>query len=358
MIQNKKVAVAMSGGVDSGTSAALLIREGYDCAGIHLRLCQLPEAAANLKAARATAEELGMPFEVLDCEKVFKGKVVDYFLAAYAKGLTPNPCVVCNQLIKFGELLGYIKSQGFDFLATGHYARVVKKGELYHLVQAKDLEKDQSYFLYRLGQEELGRVLFPLGEYRKEEVKRLARKWKLPVAKSRESQDICFLGGEKTEDYLKRNLRGKVILGETITRGGEVIGSHQGLAFYTLGQRTGFKITARDYQQSFGGKLPVHYVIGKDLRKNQLIVGVRKEAKKKEFWVSNLSWIGGLASDRLLVKIRSAGRLLKLTDLKIEGVKAKIFLARAEVGVAPGQSAVFYKKFKDSFEVLGGGVID
>jgi len=203
----KKVAVAMSGGVDSGVAAALLVKQGYEVTGFHLRFWK--EKAKDfenkccdiksLEAARKTAWKLGIPFYVLNFEEIFREKVVDYFLREYASGRTPNPCVMCNKYVKFGEFLRYVRGLGFDYLATGHYSRIAAKLKTqnpklktYHLLEAKDKSKDQSYFLYNLTQRQLFHILFPVGEYAKTEVREMAKKWGLPVAERPESQEICF----------------------------------------------------------------------------------------------------------------------------------------------------------------------
>lgn len=338
-----KVAVAMSGGVDSGVTAALLVKQGNECAGFHLRLW---EKDSGLESAEKTAKQLEIPFYKVDFSKVFQKRVIDYFLAEYAAGRTPNPCMMCNKLIKFGELLNYVGKMGFDYLATGHYARIREQ----KLFQAKDKTKDQSYFLYNLKQEQLAHVLFSIGEYTKKEVRQIAREMELPVAEKPESQEICFLQGNDYRPFLKRNISNSIKSGEVIDIKRRVIGRHFGLPCYTIGQRHGFRITEKN-------ALGPWYVTGKNAKTNQLIVGFGKETEKKEFIVNQISAIGGSAFGRnqvndLRVRIRHQGELLKCKIRNLNG-KIKVILNESERGIAPGQAAVFYK----NEEVLGGGII-
>jgi len=382
-MKKQKIAVAMSGGVDSGVAAALVVKAGYQAAGFHMHLWseELKDrrfenkccSTESLEAARKTAHQLGIPFYTVDFQKVFKKRVVDYFLKEYGLGRTPNPCVVCNRFIKFGELLYYAQKLGYDFLVTGHYARVsggfgdaffahgefasslrselssqfAQNGRL-HLLMGKDKIKDQSYFLYRLNQRQLARVLFPVGGYLKTEVIKMARKWKLPVAGRPESQEICFFPEDDYRPFLKRQIKEKIISGEVVNIKGRVIGKHQGIPLYTIGQRHGFTITDK---KAIG---PL-YVVAKDSRENQLIVGFGKEVERKEFIVREVNWISGRPpKDELKcqVRIRHQGGLL---GCRVQGIRSrvKVVLDEPERGVAPGQAAVFFQ----GEEVLGGGII-
>jgi len=349
----------MSGGVDSGVAAALLVKQGYQCTGFHLHFwSEFPKdkgfenkccSTESLEAARKTAYLLKIPFYHLDFSKIFKKQVVDYFLQSYQEGLTPNPCIVCNQKIKFGELLKHVRKLGFDYLATGHYVQVKEDQKGFHLLRGKDRLKDQSYFLYRLKQNQLPYLLFPIGDYQKKEVFKMAQKWQLPSAHRPESQEICFLAESDYRPFLKRQIKNKIIPGEVIDIKGQVIGCHQGLPLYTIGQRHGFSLSSK-LQTSL---LPPYYVIGKDVGQNRLMVGFGRETEKKKFQIKDLNWLVSDYQKQLInldlrVRIRHQGELLKC-QLK----ESKVILKEAERGVASGQSAVFYLKE----EVLGGGFI-
>ncbi|MFH1289453.1 MAG: tRNA 2-thiouridine(34) synthase MnmA [Patescibacteria group bacterium] len=360
----KKVAIAMSGGVDSGVAAAILVKQGFDVTAFHMQLwhekvegdfknkcCDL----ASLEAARKTAQKLKIPFYVVDFSKAFKREVVDYFLKEYGDGRTPNPCVMCNRLIKFGQLLNYVKGLGFDYLATGHYVKI-KKNKGFHLLSGMDRDKDQSYFLYNLDQEKLKSILFPLGDLKKKQVVKLAKELDLHVANRSESQEVCFFPESDYKPFLKRNIRKRIIPGKVLNKKGEIIGNHGGLAFYTIGQRHGFEISKK--LKAKAGLIPPFYVIGKDVKRNILIVGFGKETEAKSFIVKDLNWInlsmenGLTKKPKCEVKIRHQGRLLECS-LKRKGKNVEVILIDPQRGVSPGQAAVFYKKG----EVLGGGLI-
>ena len=364
----KKIAVAMSGGVDSGVAAALLVKAGFGVTAFHLKLwsedtesflgdrlgkevaCPRENKCcdtASQIAAEKTAKHLGIPFRLVNLSYQFKKNVVDYFLDAYALGLTPNPCVMCNRLIKFGELYELIREEGFDYLATGHYAQG-KNGGLY---TAKDKTKDQTYFLYNLKTEQLKHLLFPVGAYLKSEVRTLAAREKLPVAARPESQEICFLPETDYRPFLKRYVPLAIKSGAVVDLDGKTIGIHQGLPLYTIGQRHGFTVH---------GNLPgPFYVVGKDLKNNRLVVGFGKETERDQFFIHQANWIGveekKLYGKNLEVKIRHQGAYL---HAKVEPTNKKgkllVKLAMPERGFAPGQAAVFYQEEK----VLGGGLID
>ncbi len=402
MKRKEKVAVAMSGGVDSGVAAALLVEEAYEVIGLHLKFwvddTVDPDAGflkkienrccdiAGLEAARKTAHQLGIPFYVKDYSKDFKKIVVDYFLTEYAAGRTPNPCVVCNQFIKFGKLLEYARALGCQFLATGHYARISSSaassdphsqtsrnpcaivgnrganlngllGEssvadassdtpVYRLLKGVDDSKDQSYFLLTLTQDKLAHILFPIGDRRKSEVKKIARVKNLPVSGRPESFEVCFVTDKDYRDFLKRHIPEAIKPGKVVNTKGEVIGKHFGLPLYTIGQRKGFEVQS---------SVPL-YVIGSNLEKNQLVVGRGGESERQKFAVGSVNWIGGLGSLETLecrVRVRYQGPLL---NAKVSSINAKtaVELGEPTRGITPGQSAVFYR----GEEVLGGGVIE
>ncbi len=342
--KNIKVIVAMSGGVDSSVSAALLKRAGFDIVGIMMKFWKDGVDGKNRccsveseKLARLVAKKIGIPFYVVNVEKEFKKKVVDYFLSEYKKGNTPNPCVVCNKEIKFGFLIKKALSLGADFVATGHYASI-KQGKL---LKGVDKEKDQSYFLWQLNQEQLSYVLFPVGGYTKPEVRKLAKKFKLPTVQTPESQEVCFVQNT-TNDFLKKYLKTKP--GKILDISGEIVGGHQGLWFYTIGQRRGLEIPQGPY-----------YVIDKNFKNNNLIVSKnKKDLDKKELVAENINWILPQKLPlEVKVKIRYKSNFAKAKILSNGKNKVKIIFAKPQKAITPGQSAVFYK----GSQLLGGGVI-
>lgn len=345
--KNRKVIVAMSGGIDSSVSAALLKRAGFDVVGVFMKFwADGPKSVVNRcctleseKRARLVAEKLDIPFYVFNFEKEFKKKVVDYFLAEYKAGRTPNPCVVCNKEIKFGLLFKKILSLNADYIATGHYARL-RQEKLY---KGKDKNKDQSYFLWKLNQKILKHTLFPVGDYAKTEVRKLAKKFNLPVLNIPESQEVCFIQ-TTTADFLKKYLKSKP--GKIINTKGVVIGKHQGLWFYTIGQRKGIGFSKGPF-----------YVLDKDIKKNTLIVTKNeKDLYKKELIVKNVNWASEIKFPlKVMAKIRYRHKLASaIVD------KNKVIFAKPQRAITPGQSVVFYLprgKAGRGQELLGGGVI-
>lgn len=287
--EKKTVVVGMSGGVDSSVTAALLKKQGFDVVGVFMKNWSKDVGdygctwAEDSEDARKVAHVLKIPFYVWDFEKEYHDRVVKYFLREYRAGRTPNPDVMCNSQIKFKLFLEKTLKLGAEFVATGHYARVTDHGShnAYHLLKGVDPAKDQSYFLYTLTQKQLSKVLFPIGGYQKTEIRKLAKKFKLPNFAKRDSQGICFIGKIDVTDFLKTNIKAKK--GEIVSTNGEVLGQHDGLPFYTIGQRSGLKV---------GGNGP-YYVVSKMKRKNQLIVTNSpndKELWKKEFEIKNVTW--------------------------------------------------------------------
>lgn len=347
--ENKiKVVVAMSGGVDSSVTAALLKQAGYDVVGIMMKFWNDPKgyprssdnrccSVESEKLARLVAKRIGIPFYVLNVEKEFKKIVVDYFLNEYKSGRTPNPCVICNKEIKFGILINKALGLGADFIATGHYARI-EKGRL---LKGADEQKDQSYFLWQLDQKKLSHVLFPVGGYKKPEVRKLAKRFNLPTAETPESQEICFVQGE-TNDFLKKYL--KVKPGKIIDTKGILVGEHQGLWFYTIGQRRGLEIPQGPY-----------YVIDKNFKENELIVSKNsKDLEQKEFIVEDINFIVPVKFPiNIDVKIRYKSISAKAIIVKGEENSVKVIFQKKQKAITPGQSAVFYK----GKELLGGGII-
>jgi len=361
----KRVVVGMSGGVDSAVAAALLKAQGYEVIG--LTMCfNLAESGRKkagccsrqgIEDARRVAHKLRIKHYVLNMQKALEERVIKNFCREYLSGRTPNPCVLCNQYLKFGELLEQVKVLDAQFLATGHYARLVKTPAGFLLKKARDPQKDQSYFLYRLNQNQLEQVLFPLGNYTKEEVRRLARKFQLPVAEKKASQEICFLLDDDYRSFLRTRAKKEMPAGPIIDAQGKIVGRHKGIAYYTVGQREGLGV-AKGY--------PV-YITRIDPKSNNIYIGSKEEASASEFLVKDLHFAiePALKKIALKVKIRYNHREAQ-ADLfsygnKSTGCKAvawspiaKVIFKKPQLAVTPGQSAVFYDKSR----VLGGAIID
>ena len=350
----------MSGGVDSSVAAALLSRADFDVVGVFMKFWAAPGADSSVsrwnrccspeaeERARKVAQILDIPFYVLNFEEEFKKRIVDYFLKGYKAGRTPNPCVVCNKEIKFGLLLEKALAMKANFIATGHYARLRPAGEggQVKLLKAKGKEKDQSYFLWQLIQKQLKHVLFPVGDYTKKQVRAMAKKFNLPVYNAKESQEICFIKNT-LKDFLKRYLKENP--GKIVDMHGKILGKHQGLWFYTIGQRKGMELAGGPY-----------YVVDKDLKKNQLVVSdKKKDLMKKELIVKNINWLSS-KEPKLPLKVRAKiryGHLHPAAAAQIHrigaGKRYKVIFSSCQRAITPGQSIVFYR----GQELLGGAVI-
>ncbi len=352
----KAVLIGISGGVDSSVSCALLKNKGYVVSAVFLRFWdEEGKTDKSLEDAKNVCGILNVPLMVVDAREDFKNVVVKYFLREYSSGKTPNPCIFCNEKMKFKLLLEVAKKMKINLVATGHYARVMKhetcnmKQVEYELLEAKDKNKDQSYFLYRLKQEQLAKIIFPLGGYEKVEVRKLAEKFKLPVFDKTESQDVCFMANNDLEKFLKKAIelkKGKIVDAE-----GKVLGEHRGLPLYTIGQRKGIEI---------GGAGP-YFVVSKDMKKNVLTVTNKPSHPmlvQKIIELKDVVWVSGFAPKfplSTLARTRYHNPLVcaMLTAGKDEKT-CQVEFSIPQKAISPGQSVVFYGK---DCEVLGGGVI-
>lgn len=335
-----RVLVGMSGGVDSTVSAYLLQKEGHEVEGVYMKLhAKTPYHEENIQKTQKVADFLGIRLHILDLTEEFKRSVFDPFVHGYSKGLTPNPCAVCNRTIKFGSLVDFADRQGFDFLATGHYVKTDGK----FLYEARDKSKDQSYFLFNIKKEVLPRLLFPVGDLLKEEVKQIARNIEplKSFAQQKESTEICFV--ETTYVDVLKEFLDVNRPGEVIDLAGRVVGEHKGYMHYTIGKRKGFSVR---------GAHEPHYVVGIIPEKNQIVVGKKEDLAVEVIRANGLNMFDEREDFECSLKVRY--RTPKVPcQVRIVGKEATIRLAQSVYGVASGQAAVFYENEK----VLGGGWI-
>src|SRR3954470_5204847 len=362
--QDTRVVVAMSGGVDSSVVAALLKSEGYDVVGVTLQLYDHGAATHRKGAccagqdiydARAVAERIGIPHYVLDYESRFKEMVIDRFAQSYVAGETPVPCVECNQSIKFRDLLSTARELGAKVLATGHYvaSRTLPEGGR-ALYRAREEERDQSYFLFGTTREQLDLLRFPLGDMSKAQTREFARRFGLVVADKHDSQDICFVPAGRYTDVIERLKPGAAAAGDIVDLDGKVLGRHDGIIHFTVGQRKGLKIA---------GPAPL-YVVALDAEKQRVVVGAREALPVRRIALRDVNWIGEGALDRALdagrievfVKVRST-RPPRAAFLSATACGFEIELIDGEDGVSPGQACVFYDGAQGQARVLGGGFI-
>jgi len=362
----KKTAIAISGGIDSLMAAYFLKEKGDEVFGIHFITGyeSLPDALSvnsqdsHEKSISAISEhaigkiskiarQLDINIEVLDCSKDFKAKVVDYFSQTYLAGKTPNPCLVCNPSIKFGTVLGFARKMGASLLATGHYAgNIIDNTGMYHLIKGMDTEKDQSYFLAFLSQEQLSCAIFPLSELTKKEVIKLAEEKGLNPLINKESQDICFVKDRSYIEFLKLETSFKSRSGVIVNRNGEILGSHKGIHNFTIGQRRGINCPAAE----------PYYILGIDAGKNTVIAGSKEELLTSECRVININWVAKkyLSPVKVHTRIRYRSQEVLSTLFPEAGNTATIRFDTPQSAVTPGQGAVFYLEN----EILGGGFID
>ena len=350
-----RVAVAMSGGVDSTVAVHILKAQGYDVVGLHLVFGQVqaePAQAAGLQRssscqdAEQAASAMGVDCHVVDCRREF-WQIVSYFCESYNRGLTPNPCVRCNPEMKFRRLCEFADQVGADRVATGHYARTARRDGRLAVQRGIDPTKDQSYVLHRLSQAQLARAIFPLGLHQKVEVRRLAAELSLPVAERPGSQEVCFAPGRDHTAILRALCRDAIKPGPIRDTRGRVLGQHPGIQFFTVGQRRGLGI-------AFG--VP-RYVVALDPRDNAVIIGTAEETLSTEAWVSSVNWMGLSALDeprRASVQIRYSHHAAPATLVPQGHERVRVVFDKPQSAITPGQAAVFY----DNDNVLGGGWIE
>lgn len=356
----KRVLLGMSGGVDSSASAILLKKAGYDVIGCTMKLWNTDEKAIN--GAKKVCEKLQIPHYIIDCEKEFRCKVIDNFINEYQKAKTPNPCVQCNKYIKFGEFYKKAEELECDFMATGHYARIEysDKYNQYVLRKSKEEKKDQTYFLYTISPDKIQHILFPLQDYTdKEDTRKIAEENQLEVAQKKDSQEICFIPNNNYQDFLLNNMNLKPKQGNIVLKTGEVLGKHNGLINYTIGQRKGLGVSYKE---------PL-YVIGLDKTNNQVVVGKEEDLYSKELRATDINWmikeIEGKINNgeeiECYAKIRYRAKEAKAIIKKV--ITKNTEMSNYEIvsnfvepqrAITPGQSVVFY-----DYEgiVLGGGTI-
>jgi tRNA-specific 2-thiouridylase len=374
----KKVFVGMSGGVDSSVSAALLLRDGYDVTGVFIKVWQPDEDISGLKCtwredrldAMRVAAKIGIKFVTLDLEEEYKREVVDYMIAEYRAGRTPNPDVMCNKYVKFGGFFDWAMKQGADYVATGHYAQILPSADIagnFNLVAGDDNNKDQSYFLWTLTQEQLAKTLFPVGGIEKPRVRELAKSFSLPTAEKKDSQGLCFIGKIDIKEFLSHYIQPKA--GDVLDMNGAVIGRHDGAFFFTLGERHGFIINDAN-------KTPnddPYYIVAKDIEKNTITVAHKTMDKNEketlpngrtETHLTKVNWPGGnganYAGKRLMARGRYRASLTPVMITRIEpggkngaGASCEIKFEEPQYSLSAGQSLVIY----DGTICVGGGVI-
>jgi tRNA-specific 2-thiouridylase len=348
----KKVCVAMSGGVDSAVAASMLVEQGYEVFGAFMKNWSLDQQGVDYKPwedeandAKLVCEKLNIPFYVFDFEKEYQERVVNSFVDEYRQGRTPNPDVLCNREIKFDLFLKKAEKLGADLIATGHYAQIVHRAGKYHLLAGVDLNKDQTYFLYTLTSKDLEKIMFPIGHLLKPEVRNLALKYDLPNAQKKDSQGVCFIGPVSMRKFLETYIKPQK--GPVILANGTIIAEHDGVFFYTEGQRHGFNVR--------GGHAPL-YIAEKRLTSNELVVATKDDPTlySSDIEINALTWVNNEPDmpKRVMCRIRYRQQLYPATIVKNNGA-FQLQFEKPIFAVSPGQAAVFY----EGSEVIGGGTI-
>jgi len=353
----KRVMVALSGGVDSSVAAYLLKKQGFHVEGVYIHVWSAEDYLSDcpwqedIKIAAEAAEVIGIRFRSIHLEDEYKSRVVEYMVEGYSAGVTPNPDVMCNQEIKFGVFLKWAMQEGAEYVATGHYARNELGITDYELRKGLDKNKDQSYFLYTLTQDKLAKILFPIGEYTKPTVRKIAKKALLPNWNRKDSQGICFIGKVELPKFLQNYIKPKK--GDIITTDGEKIGEHNGIFYYTIGQRHGLYLGSKTGSE-------VYYIREKRLKDNVIVVAKGENNPllySKKITAINVNWISGEEPEFPLaalakIRYRQSDELCKIE--KIDNKRYRVIFAKPQFAVAPGQSVVFY----NGEECLGGGIME